>query len=151
MTTNKLAKAVRSTGATPKGVIPDVFQFIVRREPQAWVFDDPLKSVTNEPFVCGMNEIIDAILERHGIPATSGQRIRATFCDERAVDAGDVGTEVSSLDLLPALQQGRDIPMGYTPYQDPVSKLEGAFCPVFKLYFPDGQAPERLLLFPEKV
>lgn len=33
-----------------------------------WVFDDPTRNLTAEPFVSGVPEILDAELERQGLP-----------------------------------------------------------------------------------
>jgi hypothetical protein len=136
--------------------ITDVFQFEVLRKFSVWVFDDAAKGVENEPFVCGLNEIIDGICQRFGIPPVDGQRIRATFCDERAIDHGAADDLVKEGKVARLEFDATAIytcPPGYTPYRDPVSRLQGAFCPVFKLYFPDGNAttPKALLLLPEKV
>ena len=48
---------------TDRPWITDVFQFEVVRRTSVWVFDDAAKGVQNEPFVCGLNEIIDGIVE----------------------------------------------------------------------------------------
>jgi hypothetical protein len=152
MKENILTRTKRASTDNATDYVPDIFQFVVRREGTIWVFDDPEKNVAGEPFVCGMNEIIDDIVERHGIPAIPGQRIRETFCDVRAVV--DVPVEsperhadgVSVLDYHPALN---NVPMNYTPYRDSISGLEGAFCEVFLRYFPKGMEPRELLLFPE--
>jgi len=141
---------------TDRPWITDVFQFEVLRKFSVWVFDDAAKGVENEPFVCGLNEIIDGICQRFGIPPVDGQRIRATFCDERAIDhvTADALVKEGSVARLefdaPAIYT---CPPGYTPYWDEISGLHGAFCPVFKLYFPAGTAttPKALLLLPEKV
>ena len=151
MTANKLTQARR---ATPR-YVPDVFQFEVTRQGTTWVFDDTSKGVQNEPFVCGMNEIINAICERFGIPAVDGQRIRATFCDAQALHSDAVklminAREVAWLEHLHP-EALPNIPDGYTPYHDPGSGLKGAFCLVYRYYFPVEQTPFRLLLLPEKV
>lgn len=155
-TPNKLTLAKRG-GCDPEYFVTDVFQFEVTRRNSVWVFDDAAKGVQNEPFVCGMNEIIDGICERFGIPAVDGQRIRATFCDERAIcyrEAESLAKE-GAIARLVYDTQPRECPPGYTPYMDmtdPERRLQGAFCPVFKLYFPDGkETPKVLLLLPEKV
>jgi len=153
MKENTLTQAKK---AEPHNHIPDVFQFEVTRRNSVWVFDDVEKGVQNEPFVCGLNEIIDSICQRFVIPPVDGQRIRATFCDDRVID------HVTAIALVKDGKVARlefdataisTCPPGYTPYRDPVSRLQGAFCPVFKLYFPDGNAttPKALLLLPEKV
>ena len=151
MKENTLTQAKK---AEPQYHIPDVFQFEVTRRNSVWVFDDAEKGVQNEPFVCGLNEIIDGICQRFDIPPVDGQRIRATFCDERAihsdavklmVNAGDVAVlEEDPTSNVPA-------PPNYTPYYDPRSGRRGQFCPVFRYYFPVEQTPMRLLLLPEKV
>ena len=152
MTANKLTQARRATPA----YVPEVFQFEVVRRNSVWVFDDEAKGVQNEPFVCGLNEIIDGICQRFNIPPVDGQRIRATFCDARAIGDTDADTLVRE-NKVAKLQYDaphrNTCPPNYTPYRDPISGLEGAFCPVFKLYFPDGNAttPKALLLLPEKV
>ncbi len=102
-----------------------------------------------------MNEIIDAVVERFGIPAVDGQRIRATFCDAQAIHSDAVkliihAGDVAWLSLLEPAQLP-DIPAGYTPYQDLISGLRGAFCQVYRYYFPVEQTPQQLLLLPEKV
>ena len=153
MKENTLTQAKK---AEPHNHIPDVFQFEVVRRNSVWVFDDAAKGVQNEPFVCGLNEIIDGICQRFGIPPVDGQRIRATFCDERAIDhraAEALLKEGKVAKLEYDANSMHSCPPGYTPYFDTVSHLQGAFCPVFKLYFPDGNAttPKALLLLPEKV
>ena len=95
MTVNTLTQARR---ATPS-YVPDIFQFEVTRHGSTWVFDDSKKGVQNEPFVCGMNEIIDAVVERFGIPAVDGQRIRATFCDAQAIHSDAVKLMVNANDV----------------------------------------------------
>ena len=151
MTVNTLTQARR---ATPS-YVPDIFQFEVTRHGSTWVFDDSKKGVQNEPFVCGMNEIIDAVVERFGIPAVDGQRIRATFCDAQAIHSDAVKLMVNANDVawLSLLEPYHlpNIPEGYTPYQDPRSGLNGAFCLVYRYYFPVDQTPQQLLLLPEKV
>jgi len=137
------------------GGITDIFQFEVVRKHSIWVFDDAAKGVQNEPFVCGMNEIIDAICQRFNIPPVDGQRIRATFCDERAVDhrvVSELAREGKIARLVFDQPRMYDCPSGYTPYEDQISGLHGAFCPVFKAYFPEGNSttPKVLLLLPEK-
>ena len=141
---------------TDRPWITDVFQFEVVRRNSVWVFDDAAKGVQNEPFVCGWNEIIDGICQRFGIQPVDGQRIRATFCDERAIDHVEAEALVKEGKVAKLEFDATAIytcPSGYTPYRDPVSGLRGAFCPVFKLYFPEGNAttPKALLLLPEKV
>jgi len=103
-----------------------------------------------------MNEIIDGICQRFGIPPVDGQRIRATFCDENAIMWEDVKAllsdgKVAQLEYDPSSVDS--CPPGYMPYWDRVSDLRGAFCPVFQLYFPakNGLTPKVLLLLPEKV
>ena len=151
MTANKLTQARRATPA----YVPEVFQFEVTRQGTTWVFDDSAKGVQNEPFVCGMNEIIDDIVERFNIPAVDGQHIRATFCDAQAINS-DVVTlmlhngDVAALSALKP-EQLPNIPEGYTPYHDRRSGLSGAFCQVYRYYFPVDQTPHMLLLLPEKV
>jgi hypothetical protein len=142
--------------ATHPEFITDVFQFEVLRKNSVWVFDDAAKGVQNEPFVCGMNEIIDGICQRFGIPPLDGQRIMATFCDERAIDhvTADALVKDGKVAMLMYDSNGmHSCPPGYTPYFDTISRLQGAFCPVFKLYFPHGNetTPKALLLLPEKV
>ena len=136
-------------------LVSDIFQFEVLRKNSVWVFDDAAKGVQNEPFVCGMNEIIDNIVERFGIPAVDGQRISATFCDARAIHHTDADLLVNDGKVArlvfdqPAMNS---CPPGYTPYMDQISGLHGAFCPVFKAYFPDSkETPKELLLLPEVV
>jgi hypothetical protein len=150
MTANKLTTARRRT---PR-YVPEVFQFEVTRRGTTWVFDDAAKGVQNEPFVCGMNEIIDAVCERFGIPAVDGQRIRATFCDEQAIDSDDLkfmvaDHEIAWLEADPTSDVSA--PPNYTPYMDPASGRRGQFCPVFRYYFPVEKTPFRLLLLPEKI
>lgn len=150
MTANKLTTARR---ATPR-YVPEVFQFEVTRQGTTWVFDDNAKGVQNEPFVCGMNEIIDDICRRFDIPAVDGQRIRATFCDERAIHSDDVKFMVAAKDVAWLEEDPTsDVPAppNYTPYRDLVGGRRGQFCPVFRAYFPVEQTPMRLLLLPEKV
>jgi hypothetical protein len=149
MKENILTNAAAQTGAWG---ITDIFQFEVLRKHSIWVFDDAAKGVQNEPFVCGMNEIIDAIVERFGIPAVDGQRILATFCDERAVDhrvVSELASEGKIASLVYDPDRMRDCHTGYTAYEDQISGLHGAFCPVFKDYFPDT-TPKVILLLPEK-
>ena len=155
MKTNILTETPRSEYAASTQIVADVFQFEVLRKNSVWVFDDAAKGVQNEPFVCGMNEIIDAIVERFGIPAVDGQRISATFCDARVLDHTDVDRLVKDCAVArlvfdqPAMNS---CPPEYTPYKDSTSGLHGAFCPVFKAYFPDSKAtPKELLLLPEVV
>jgi|GEM_PF-6405357 len=150
MKENALTKLPRATA--PLEVVPDVFQFEVLRKNSVWVFDDAAKGVQNEPFVCGMNEIIDGICRRFGIPPVDGQRILATFCDARAVQGSDVLERDQKLAVLhcnPA--RANEVPPDYTPYKDTVNGREGAFCPVFRQYFPVGRNPKVLCLLPEKV
>ena len=44
-----------------------------------WVFDDPTRGLVAEAFVCGMSEIIDAMLEASDLATDGSDKERLTF------------------------------------------------------------------------
>ena len=44
-----------------------------------WVFDDEKAGLLREPFVAGVPEILEALLEQQGIPVEGQARLRRVF------------------------------------------------------------------------
>ena len=91
----------------------------------AWVFDDPETGLVREPFVAGIDEILDRMTE--GIPdAESGFRL--TFSASPFPDCTTV--------LQREGRSGSDC--GGTWYWSPYYEIRGWLCPALFRYFPEA-------------
>lgn len=96
------------------------------KQGSTWVFDDQNVELNREPFVCGMNEIIDHIVK--DIPKAQ-KGVNLLF------SADKFPSSQGHLTLL--RPEG-----GGNWYRDSVTDLEGWLCPALFKYFP--QAPKKI-------
>ncbi len=101
-----------------------------------WVFDDDKTNLVREPFVAGVPEVLEALLERQGIPVPEAEKgFRLIFSaipfPGHQLSARRVGGEG-----------------GGTWYEDPDTKARGWLCPALFRYF--DTAPENLYVRVER-
>lgn len=87
-----------------------------------WLFDDLKRNIIAEPFVAGMNEIIDAHVGK-----------KTTLC--QATFSANPFPQANTLVLIDGENMG-----GW--YRDTATSMEGWLCPVVKVYF--GGVPEKI-------
>lgn len=108
-----------------------IFEIQPWRDNGVWKFDDPTRNLSAEPFVCGMNEIIDYYAIESGI------RLR-DFCHARITFSPlPFPNHQSKLVVI-----GPDESMVGTWYRDSITGLEGWLCPALFKFFP--VAPDTL-------
>ena len=106
-----------------------------------WVFDDEAVGLTQEPFVAGIPEMIDALLERSGIPvdeAQTGFRLLFSAAPFPGSSAYFVRTRHE---------------LGGTWYRtaanDSSPPMDGWLCPALFKYFPE--APKEIYVTAERL
>ena len=102
----------------------------ITRDGSVWVFDDPSRDLTREPFIAGIPEIIDNWLQQEGKLENALQNgVQVTASPHKFP-----GANHSIQRLHPEA--------GGTWYKDTNSEREGWLCPALFKYF--DPAPERL-------
>ena len=114
-----------------------------------WAFDDDTTGLVQEPFVCGMSEILDFCLEDSGIdPEEVEGGFRLTFSKDKWPDS------THSLTWLGASEGGNDYELdsecrnltihNSDRHYDVPEGMKGWLCPALYHYFDD--APEKIYL-----
>lgn len=98
-----------------------------------WIFDDSVRNLVEEPFVFGMPQIIDRIVNDDRC-----QRCRFTFSE----------TELPEYDLVLNKMKGKPDIIGAW-YESAQLKMSGWLCPVLGLYF--KTPPDNIYIKLEKI
>ena len=110
---------------------------IVRSESGVWSFSDESLNIVNEPFVCGINEIIDQIFRDAGFDPRAGTKALIEFAQHAASALRD---KEGVYELLLEPNDYHKYPDQYTPViyycKNSEKVLHGGFCPVFFTFFP---------------
>lgn len=98
-----------------------------------WVFDDPSREISQEPFICGSNEVLTALVNERQIPSAETDGFALIFGDE------PIGDGQTVLHLVCRENEG-------VRYATTVNgqQMTGWLCPQFWRYF--DEAPERIYL-----
>jgi len=104
-----------------------------------WVFDDASVGLEKEPFVAGVPEMIDALLDRSGIPIADARRgFRLLFSPAPFPDHS--ASFVRTREELGGTWYRTDVESVTPP-------MEGWLCPALFKYFPE--APPAIYVKPE--
>ena len=96
-----------------------------------WAFDDTRTGLTGEPFVMGINEMIDAIVVKQGLDLAKAKTVgmQIEFC-------------TSEFEGYAVKWEKREAGMGGNWYEWVEGNLKGWLCPALYLYYTD--APDNI-------